>query len=362
MINKIDMADDRRRQRAADYVAHLYSGEMTESDEYALEVWLKEDILNQQEYQEALSIWDDLDSIVDGDHFVSLAEKTKSEQWYHISKRFVVPIAAAAVIMLAVMTMFVGQNTTMQYGTAVGEQKHIQLSDGSKVTLNTNSRLMVQFNDEVRHVALLYGEAFFDVEKDASRPFTVVSGKRSVTVLGTQFTVKQAQEKLTVAVREGTVVVHESSKALPNTAGSFPSLQQSSNANITTFDAGYQMQKGAAATFYDDRSTASFGETVFNVVPQKQAEEMDSWRFGKVGFENVTLQEMVLELNRYSRLKIVIGSHSLSDLRVSGVMKVNDIKAILTSIEEVFPIKVLYQNDRIVLSEKSMASPKVITS
>ena len=92
-------------------------------------------------------------------------------------------LAAAAVFAALLITDYPGENQSHKFvrhaATEVGEYKTAVLPDGSKATLNTNSQLETEFetDDSIRKVALLRGEAHFDVEPDPSRPFVVEVGE-----------------------------------------------------------------------------------------------------------------------------------------------------------------------------------------
>ena len=102
------------------------------------------------------------------------------------------------------------------YATAVGEQRLVVLKDGTKLSLNTATRVHVEFASKHRHVALECGEALFEVAKDAKRPFVVEAGGSEVTALGTVFSVRVTSdvahqtEVLAVTLVEGQVRVQES--------------------------------------------------------------------------------------------------------------------------------------------------------
>jgi len=95
------------------------------------------------------------------------------------------------------------------------QRKKVELPDGSLVELNYNSRLKVaaDFNVNERRV-FLEGEAFFAVAKNASKPFTVITGQTATTALGTSFKVKDypGQPNKSVMLATGKVRV-ESLKA-----------------------------------------------------------------------------------------------------------------------------------------------------
>src|SRR5690606_37574017 len=94
------------------------------------------------------------------------------------------------------------------YNTRLGELKVAPLADGSVMTLNTASRVVVDFTETRRVVRLLEGESLFDVAKDASRPFLVEAGGTEVRAVGTSFTVRRLGDApVQVLVREGVVEV-----------------------------------------------------------------------------------------------------------------------------------------------------------
>ena len=96
-----------------------------------------------------------------------------------------------------------------------GEKQTISLPDGSVVYLNSGSKLSYPsfFNNE-RNI-ILEGEAFFEVAKDAKRPFIVHSKHLSTTALGTSFNVKAyaGEQRVAVALKTGKVVVKDEGAA-----------------------------------------------------------------------------------------------------------------------------------------------------
>ena len=93
-----------------------------------------------------------------------------------------------------------------------GKPDSIVLGDGSKVVLETNSRITYakQFEGKER-IVYLKGEASFDVVKDPEHPFLIFANNAVVKVLGTSFRVKayDQSEKVIVSVKSGKVSVFE---------------------------------------------------------------------------------------------------------------------------------------------------------
>ncbi len=98
-----------------------------------------------------------------------------------------------------------------------GQKLTVKLPDGSMVKLNSDSRIsyLSNFGDQSRDIQLT-GEAFFEVERDETRPFRILSGDLQVEVLGTSFNVNAYpdQHAAIVAVRTGKVSVSNSARTM----------------------------------------------------------------------------------------------------------------------------------------------------
>src|SRR3546814_677981 len=118
-------------------------------------------------------------------------------------RRWLWPAAIAASLALVSVPIYQSFNGADTYATAVGGFQRLPLADGSRVDLNTNSRLDVAYSDAVRRLDLAQGEAFFKVAKNAKRPFVVHSGAWHVNAVDTAFTVRMRGGDIDVVVTEG---------------------------------------------------------------------------------------------------------------------------------------------------------------
>lgn len=100
--------------------------------------------------------------------------------------------------------------------TDPGVKAHLTLSDGSQVILNSGSKLKYIRNfEEGKREVILEGEAFFNVEKDSLRPFTVVTGDVKTTALGTSFNIKSYEQgMLDISLLTGKVAVESNLEKL----------------------------------------------------------------------------------------------------------------------------------------------------
>lgn len=213
------------------------------------------------------------------------------------------------------------------YRTQTGQQSTINLSDGSRIELNTDSIIQVNYSNKSRQLVLLRGEAYFKVAKDPSRPFFVLANDKRVTAVGTEFSVRMDKDRVRINLLEGVVSVDRA-----NSDGEFlPGVGRETQ----VMQAGEQLVAVERQPFQKAES---------------DTEIATSWRHGRVVFENEPLSRVVPELNRYTSRKLVIGSESLADLRVSGSFRAGSSDKFAKTLEATFPVRANAEADRVVLN------------
>ncbi len=324
---------------ASDVVARLYSGNMSASDAEQIEDWLDADEANRDEYERCLNAWDAMENLSHRPEMRKIVRRQQSRSsWTGISRKAGVVLAAS--ILVAVFAGFftdaplldrIGYFPETIHETRIGERRSITLSDGSEVTLNTNSRVRVRFRSDRRDVTLEYGEAFFDIRKDVNRPLYLQAGSRQVKVLGTKFNVHWSGPDVTIAVVEGLVAVRPSSQTI--------------NGEADTSDLGAQSDAEIVAkseVLLESGSIAVFSEELGSIDKNYAArlDDLQSWRFGFIRFDKDPLYEVIGELNRYSTTKISIDDKRIMDMPISGIFSLDDVDKILTGLEAVNPIEI----------------------
>ncbi|QXI25984.1 FecR family protein [Pseudomonas vanderleydeniana] len=210
--------------------------------------------------------------------------------------------AVAAALVLALLPALPHRHA--DYASGVGEMRLVQLSDGTRVTLGSDSALVDHFNDGQRNVELLHGEAFFDVTPDPQRPFTVTAGSGAVRVTGTAFEVRLAPERLNVAVTHGAVKVSDG--------------RLHSDALDTALTAGDQIQLD-----YDAKRLQR---------NHLQPTQIASWRQGQLVADDQSIGELVSELRRYHRGLILLPDDALAAEKVTGVYDLRNPQAALRAL------------------------------
>jgi transmembrane sensor len=174
--------------------------------------------------------------------------------------------------------------------TGVGGIETTLLPDGSRATLNTDTALALHYTTDERRIDLLRGEAMFDVVPDKARPFVVRGAGLGVRAVGTRFFVRADGDAEPVGVEEGRVDAWSSSGAVTLGAG----------------EVALQAADGHLA------------------VGRGDVARVTAWRDGKLVVSGRPLAEVVAELGRYRRGRIVLIGAGLGAQRFSGTLDLHN--------------------------------------
>lgn len=259
-----------------------------------------------------------------------------------LSRKWLKPAAVAACLAAFALTVTASRiyeqlfvQPAINYATEVGELQRKLLEDGSVLTLGASSRVSVKFTQSTREVVLERGEAFFEVAKDAGRPFVVSVGAGQVQALGTAFNINKRNDSVTVSVVEGLVKVTrnlnvaDEVQASKNT-GDIEPLQE------TRLEPGQQLIYAPAGQWQAIRNG-------------KLPERATAWREGRLAYVNERLGAVLQDVNRYTRHKLVLGDKSLAELTYTGTVFSGDIREWVQGLQQAFPIKVIETDKQIVL-------------
>lgn len=208
---------------------------------------------------------------------------------------------------------------TVSLHTEIGGRQTTVLADSSQVTLNTNTRMEVEWHVRSRRVVLHQGQAMFEVSPMQYRPFYVAAGKATVKVVGTVFDVLRKQDDVTVTVLQGKVQVSASQHAGRMQALLLPGQQ-----------IVYRAGTLAAPTSVDVASSTA-------------------WKDGKLIFERTPLRDVLAEIQRYRSAPILLQNPGLASLQVSGVFDIEHTAALLQLLPKVLPVYVTQKPDGTIL-------------
>ena len=255
------------------------------------------------------------------------------------SSRWAVAFVFAALTSLGVVCVQVWRDVGV-YSTGVGEQQLVVLDDGSRMSLNTDSRVRVDLGSMQRMVSVEAGEALFEVAKDPRRPFVVRAGGSEVVALGTAFTVRlvagrtHADDALAVTLIEGQITVRQ----LPGTP-----VDALAPATPVSMQAGERIRLA--------RGPGSLAGAAKQKLDRPRIDDVVAWKRSEAVFDDVSLADAVSELNRYSRTQIVlVGGVSLGSLRVSGVYRTGDTASFARAVATLHGLRVQEHQGRLELA------------
>ena len=220
------------------------------------------------------------------------------------------------------------RNAAQVYATDVAETRVITLPDNSRISLDAATRVSVAYTASGRDIALLKGQAHFDVAKDPTRPFRVTAGDQTVVAIGTAFNIEMVDDEVRVTLLEGEVIVtgaDEAAQTLKTPADKHSVAPERKIAPSLKLTAGQQL----LAT--DDAAPRI--ETAPNI------EKTTAWRQGKVFLEDDALSVAVARMNRYSRIRLLVADDSLNAISIGGVFNAGDTDGFIEALEAAFPIE-----------------------
>ena len=204
--------------------------------------------------------------------------------------------------------------TTKALHTFFGRQ-YLRLPDGSKVILNKNSEL--SYDDSfgvISREVLLTGEAYFDIQHDASRPFQVHTGKVMTTVRGTAFNVKAPpqENKIIVTVKRGNVDVGDNNHT-------YETLVPNEQIAINT-------------TTYSFMKTKLYTDVAF------------VWTSNFIILDEVGMEEAAAIISAHYNVNVTLENDQLKQCRISSTFLDNEnlwdvLDAITTAINATFTMK-----------------------
>lgn len=274
---------------AFEWVARKFARGLGDSERGEFDAWYAADTRHQGAYVRAMAIYNAIHLATEPR---SLAPEPAVWEKPAASRRrlFMFGAMAACVAATVGLTSFSALREDKVLITAKGEFRKVPLQDKSIATINSGSRIEVEFTRDRRKINLQKGEAWFEVAKDKSKPFIVEAGDARVRAVGTAFSVRRFVHGTEVLVTEGTVEVWSKDKAAQRR----------------------QLTAGERAFLEPEASAISVS---------RQPSEVNrklAWREGKLILKNQTLSDAVADFNRYSPKTIVILDTTLASKRLFG--------------------------------------------
>jgi len=274
--------------------------------------------------------------------------RASRRRWVWLPAATAAAIGAFALIMEPRLVSLFGKAPDYQsFSTRTGEHMQVTLPDGSQVNLGARSKLTIAYTGAARDVRLETGEAFFAVHKDAMRPFRVHVLDGVVTAVGTAFDVRTTNDRVFVAVAEGTVQVNGSVSTMP--AAKVPRAVGAHDPDATAVT---RLRRGEAINFASSREGKSTQPaSVTRVDPADPAR----WREGWLVYRDEPLRDVLADIGRYSDRDIVVADSLSVNPHFTGAVFKDSVVEWLESLPNTFPVTVTISGSRITVAPLSKA-------
>jgi transmembrane sensor len=299
---------------AVEHFARLRGGQRAPQDLDALKGWLDAHPANRAAFDEVSDHWSDIGVLREDPVMMGMRAAARRDlQRQQVRRLALGSLAACLAVLVAVGAVLspraynhfayvLARDHAPTFSTPIGQLAKITLPDGTLATLDTDTVLRAWQLRHGRYVELVKGRARFQVTKDPNKPFSVLAAGKSVTALGTDFSVYLRPDAMYVTLVEGRLRVKGEGGG-PN----IPAIDMSAGYRLTTNGRDW----GLART-----------DALSDV----------SWTDRQLHFDESTLQEIADELNRYSVNKIVIPDPRIGSLRMSAVISSTDRQSFLDAV------------------------------
>lgn len=322
--------EDRFSAEAAYWCARLHDEGCSAEDRAAFARWITAHPSHQQEYDAMLVIWQLADQLCPTHAPTPRHAPTRPRR--QRSPWRAARMATAA--MLGAVTIWLGGWSAgllpaqVGYYAAQDTPRKVILADGSHVQLNSHSRLIfATFRDRRSAWLKNGGEGYFEVTHNSEQPFSVLTDNGQVRVTGTRFNVWTDDLQMLVSLLEGSVVV------------SPPEGVRSGQA---------QLSPGMQARY-------RHGSNQINV-EQASTTSAIAWIEGKLVLDDLALSVALPLINRYLEQPVRLGDAASGNLRIGGVYRTDDLKALIESLPTVLPIELKRHDDGALVLKSRYAS------
>lgn len=315
-MNEVNETPQAIEERAADWLARQDGDAWHAGLQAELDAWLDADLRHRVAWLRLRAAWRQADALA------GQAVVRPGAAW--ALPRFSQWRMAAGLLLVCGMTAFIAPKLDWREGerhaTRIGENRTIALADGSRLTLNTATRLRTA-PGAGRKVWFDSGEAWFDIAHDPAHPFVVEAGNTRITVLGTRFSVRRDGDDTRVLVENGRVRV----------------TQAGDQGDTVELTRNQEARTHATHIVQAERS-------------QAELEQRLAWREGRIVFDQATLADAVAEFNRYNERKLVVNDPAVAAVRIGGSFAPSNVDGFVRLLEQGFGLQAARGSGQIVLS------------
>lgn len=294
-------------RQAGEWLARLHADDRSPDDEVAFREWLDGDPSHRTVFERASAVWDAVGGLRD-------QSPVAQPDTPRLSRRMVLA-GGGALAVAGVSTFGWREAYAGVYRTGIGEQRRLTLDDGSRVMLDTDTRIRFRAGSDARTLSLSAGRVDLDIASDP-RPFLIELGARRIAAQTGRLDMRRDGDAMALTAIRGSARI--------DAAGAPVSLST-----------GHRLAMGAGRPDRIDRP---------------EIDDLIAWQSGRLAFRDETLTDAVAELNRYTTRPLVIADPRAAQMRVSGVYRVGDPEAFARSLALLLPVRVAADSEAIRIS------------
>lgn len=354
------------------FIIRYIIDDLTSKEKESLDNWLEESDANKEEFGSLVLLWDrmghvplpktpntndqwnaisnkisDIESLK-ADHSISnsmeespvlLKSHFNDHKKYYKENKWQWVYRAAAIIIISLGFLIIYNNykqtesidspnkivinnptiNDYQLVTHKGERITFPLSDGSIVYLNSDSKLTYPniFSDNER-VVRLSGEAYFSVKHDKNKPFRVLCENTITTVTGTEFNIRNRNDKIIVVVAKGSVVTSD--------------LKSEQAVNLI---------KGEMASF-NARGICTKSKNI-------KLGNYLAWRTNKLFFSKTPLVDAMHDIERYYNVNVIFQTDSVKQKSISGIFETESLDNVLSIISLTLDVNIVHTGNKVIV-------------
>jgi transmembrane sensor len=318
--HKEPVPSDTVRAKAAAWVAQLHDGHRSPDVDARVRAWLSESEDHRRAFHRMTRVWELTGKMQMRAGDLSATRPGRRSRFTPWAATMAATMAAT-LILAVLATAYLWRDDTVV--TGVGQRQVRLLRDGTRVLLNTDTRIELNYDEHARRVRLVRGEARFDVAKHPTWPFLVTVDGQEIRALGTSFIVRNDAEDLSVTLVEGRISVAPIARN---------DEAASQNAQILT--------PGQRLTISRHHAPA---------VDRPELNRVMAWERGRVEFEETPLGDAANEMNRYATTHIIVAD-DVAQLHIGGVFRAGDSDEFVGTVTAAFGLRADRRGSNIELS------------
>ncbi len=348
--------------------------------------WVKSDALNNQILAKIKNVWT-FTGLNKNIHNISLEkeleivklkiqsndEGLKKMGKVHSIKKLKTPIwknlLKVAVIFLFIYSIGItyhyfktGKVEYNEISTKRGEKSQIVLSDGTKIWLNSETKIKYPSNLKTKKVNVyLDGEAYFSVSKNKNRKFIVNTSSINIEVLGTRFNVKSyadentietTLEKGQISIKHKLIDKKQTQPIILNQDQKATFIKSSEKLKISTISKLKEKNKNIISD--EKNNNKQTAEPKLIISKKIDTELYTSWKDGRLVFKSERLEDFSKKLERWYDVQITIESDELKSWKYTGVFEKETIEQALKALSLSMPFHYEIDQNKIIIKRKTI--------